>query len=68
LDDYLTVDEAARALRITYPAMISRLRRGKIPFIKKGWITYIHKDDVAAAQRRADGHAITPNNMETPAR
>ena len=53
LDEYLTARDAAKVLKISYNTLMIRIRKGKIPSVRKGWQTLIHRDDVARA--REDG-------------
>lgn len=46
MDQYFTPKEAAIELKINYPALMARIRTGKIKAKKKGWAVLIHKREV----------------------
>lgn len=54
MEDYLTVMEAATEIGISYPTLTAKIRRGQIPFTKRGWNVFLHRDDVAAYKNARD--------------
>jgi predicted site-specific integrase-resolvase len=49
LKDYVTAQEAADAIGISYHLLMARIRKGLIKSTKKGWATLVHKDEVKKA-------------------
>lgn len=47
MDDYLTVHEASKILKIKPGALLKRLQRGHAKGHKRGWVWFIHKDEVS---------------------
>ena len=54
LNDYVPARQAAEEVGISYSLLMARLRKGKIPFIKKGWAVFIPKGEGAQAKKDQD--------------
>jgi len=50
LDQYLTAQETADEIGISYHLLMARIRKGLIQVEKKGWATLIHIDEVKKAK------------------
>lgn len=62
MDEYLTPKEAAQEIGIKYPALLARIRTGKIMATKRGWALFIHRDEI---KRVKDAYY---KDLEGPAR
>lgn len=49
--DYMTAKEAAVEIGISYQLLMARIRKKKIRVEKKGWATFIHKNEVKKHKR-----------------
>lgn len=68
LDEYMTTQEAALEIGIPYSRLMARIRKGKIPSIKKGWTTLIHRNEVKKAKLKENKHAAIKESLEKPTR
>ena len=51
MDGYLTVKEAALALRMKYPSLLRSIQRGTVSGIKVGWVWLIPHEEVERVQK-----------------
>lgn len=58
LDDYIPAREAAQILGLKYHTLMSRVRRGKLPAVRKGWAVLIKRQDLGEA-----GHEHRNSNL-----
>lgn len=66
MEEYLTASDAAVAMGISYPTLIARIRRGKLPAIKHGHALFIRKDVVADIKsKQGDGHGVVSGKEVT---
>ena len=54
MDEFLTAKEAAEQLGLKYHTFMSRVRRNRIPCVRKGWAVFVLKADVERV--RGNGH------------
>lgn len=46
IEDYVTPSEVAKKTNLSYPAVMARIKTGKIVATKVGWNYLIHKDEI----------------------
>jgi len=73
LKEYMTPQDAAKEIGISYQLIMARIRKGKISVEKKGWAVFIHRDEVARekaeeAKRRKVRKNANPKDLEGTAR
>jgi hypothetical protein len=56
--------EAAELVGLRYPTLLMRVRRGKVPFVRKGWFIFFAREDVIGGKLNVDYR----KNMGTSAR
>jgi excisionase family DNA binding protein len=66
LENYMSTQDAASAIGITYETLMARIRRGKIKAEKIGWNKVIHRDEVKRAKK--DQQDVVNKSMEESTR
>lgn len=65
LGKYMSTRDAAAEIGVEYTTLMARIRKGKIPAVKKGWSTLVHIDDVKKAKLQEKKNAAAKSLEKT---